>query len=278
MSNLPEHVRFPVIVLSLDEKEKAIEKELIIDYVKGDIYVASPTDRTNLINITEKIREQINNLQGDILPITIPGIGKILLKDIIVKIINFLDNKLEVVNIGEDNLEYLEKPGTIDKKSIKQRDDGVVEIMNFENASINAIPRRSITGDIEWVTLTQLAQDASMDNLNPANPLDGISEQVPTREATNNKIYLLMDRIQKTINPQQASLSVILPVVVDEYAKVEWMLKLGNNLPIVSFDSNVIFEYSTIYRPTNANKYYKYIFETFDNGATWLATFKEFNK
>ncbi len=38
--------RYPVIALDYAEKDKAVKKELLVDYNTGNIYVVSATDKT----------------------------------------------------------------------------------------------------------------------------------------------------------------------------------------------------------------------------------------
>lgn len=277
MAKQYEMQSFPVICLDYNNKQNAVKKEMIINYSTGDIYIASPNDPSVLIDVTAKIKESVQNIQGDNIPVTIDGIGVITLNKLLIEIINKVDNGLEVEALGSSGIKYLLKPGSVDDTTIIQDDDSVIKIKGFNEASTLMIPRKGEDGGLEWVTLTQLAQDVANAAQDAPNPIDGLSEKIYTIEATNQKIYLRMDARQKTINPQQTNLNVILPVIVDDYANAVWLLQLGNNVPKLNFDSNVIFEYNGYYQPVNPNSYYLYKFETFDAGATWLGKYRPFN-
>lgn len=276
MPNSPELVRFPVIALDYNDKAKAIKYEMIINYSTGDIYINLPNG--TLLDITASIKEQIANMQGDNLPVTIEGIGVVTLSTILLSMIQKIDNQIDVLDEGQDNINYLPIPGTLDKASLSQTSDSIIQIKGFNDAGSLTIPRKNSAGtNVEWVSLEQMIQDNNEDP-NSYDPTDGQSGKVDTIEATNGKLYLRLDKKQKTINPRQEVINVIIETIVDEYGYIDWLLKVGTNVPILRFDSNVIFEYNNDTQPVDANAYYLYKFETFDSGTTWLAKYTQFNK
>ena len=67
--------RIPVIALPYSERQKAVPKELLIDYETGNIYVVSATDKSIIFNITEKILQKLDSVTGDKIIVNIEGVG-----------------------------------------------------------------------------------------------------------------------------------------------------------------------------------------------------------
>lgn len=274
--SLNDYVRFPIKALPYERKDEAIAKELIIKYSTGDIYIKS-SDGT-LMDVTNAIKEKIQNIQGEDIPIVIDGIGSIKLNTLILDMIYKIDNSIDSIELGNPKV-YKEQDGTIDRSSIGLNSNGFVEVKGFEQGPKNGIFIKNDAGVAEFVTLAELAQISNDDpDQSDPNQNNGLKETVPSIEATNGKIYLRTNTKQKTTNPQQSTLYPILPPIIDDYSRIDWMLKLGNNVPTFKFDTNVIFEYKNYFQPSIGNNVYLYIFETYDNGATWLGRFIPFNK
>lgn len=266
MANL---ARFPIQPLDYNYADKRMGKELIINYDTGDIYV-SAVDKT-LIDVTSVIKDKLKDFDGNKMELDIDGIGKITLNKLLVDIISKVDNMIEVTDVGTNDFEYYKDTDKIDGISIES-ESSIIQIKGFNVADNYKIPRKSKNGEIEWVSIVDILQnekDQIRETNPPIDPLDGKIYQVDELYADIDKIYLRVDRRQKTINPQETQLNIVLPTIVDEYAKIEWLLSLGNNVPIVKFDStNTKVQQDGVV--LSANNTYLYTIETYDFGACWL--------
>lgn len=267
--------RVPVVALSYLDKNKAVPKELLVNYDTGDIYIKSVDGVSPDIDITASIRSKLTNLDGNTIDLDIDGIGTIRVSDIIVDIIDAIDNGLDVIEEESSNISYTEKQGTLDNKSLENKNEHI-QIKDYDEAETLTLPYKDGDGILRWVSLLELAQLNRLQDMDNQNPADGKASTVDYILPVNDKVNLLMDKRQKTINPQNNTLNIILPKTIDEYAVVEWLLILGNNLPDFIFPGNVVWQYTNFNTPTVNNTTSKYTFETFDNGKTWLGKFIQY--
>lgn len=77
--------RVPIIALSYDERDKAVPKELLVDYDTGKIYVVSAYDKTVIFDLTQEISNYLleAGVNGDNLVVNIDGVGEVNLEEII---------------------------------------------------------------------------------------------------------------------------------------------------------------------------------------------------
>lgn len=75
--------RIPIIPLSYSERDKAVKKELLVDYDNGKIYVVSAHDKSIIYDLTRQVAEYLAEvgLSADKLFVDINGIGIINLGD-----------------------------------------------------------------------------------------------------------------------------------------------------------------------------------------------------
>jgi hypothetical protein len=253
--------RVPIIALDYSQRQKAVEKELMVDYATGNIYVVSATDKTVIFDITSQIAEQVNNLSED-MTISIDGLGDVNLADIVEQLYNGSLN-VDIDDVGAEQI-YVQKEAQIDGKSIEINIDNNIQIKGFKDAEEGLIPQK-FDGAIRWITIPKLLDD----EYGIGSTVDG--ELFPTLEINpvNSKLYLQAARRQKTIYPNGA-LEVILPgALVNEYTEVKWMVHVYDTTPVFTFLDNIVWESGANAQPT-VGAYNVYTFETWDAGATWL--------
>lgn len=267
--------RIPCQPLEYENISQAQKKELIVDYDSGDIYVMK--EDFTLLEITKPIREAMNNFDGDTIQITVNGIGKLLLNEVLYTAISKFDNAVEVDQIGDNSLEYYKKSDKLDNVSIESLDQNI-QIKGFDKANDLSIIRKK-NGKLEFITIVDILQEGinQAKQLNDLSALDGKIYDVPEKYGHNYKIYLEMNKRQKTINPPETELNIILPTIVDEYAKVEWLVSFGNNASTINLPSNVKMEITpTFTYPAANNNTFIYTFETYDFGGIWLCSKRMF--
>lgn len=259
--------RIPVIALPYSERQKAVPKELLIDYDSGNIYVVSATDKSVIFNITEKILQKLDSVTGDKIIVNIEGIGEVnlltLLKDLKLE----LDDKIEISEIGNDV--YIPKPERYDTRSIESKYNNI-QIKDFESAENGMIPQK-YNGSIRWIYPLEKNQDG----VDTSNPDDGLDTKVQTIEPFEGKLFLRASRRLISYNLQR-DCTVVLPRVLDKYTEIYWNVRTYNAPVILKFDNSVIFNTSS-YQPA-INSFNVYKFSTWDAGETWLATVDKFKK
>lgn len=263
--------RIPVIALPYSERQKAVPKELLIDYDTGNIYVVSATDKSVIFNITSKILEKIESLTADKILVNIEGIGEINLVELIKDLKLELDGKLEVSEIGKDA--YLPKTERFDSKSIESK-YGNIQIKSFESAENGMIPQK-YNGEIRWIYPPDSDQDSTT-GTNPGtpDPDDGLETKVFIIEPVEGKLFLRASRRLITNNLQK-DCSIILPRVLDQYTEIYWNVRTYSQPILLKFQSSVIF--NTEDNQPSVNSYNVYRFSTWDAGETWLATIERYN-
>lgn len=266
--------RIPIQPLDYKDNIKRIGKELLVNYETGDIYI-SKADKT-LIDITKPIRDKLNNLSSDTIELNIDGIGKITLTNLAIQMIKKIDESIDIIDEGSNSIKYYEKNDLLDGISLESKKQ-IIQIKDFDIAEPFTIPRKNKDGKLEWVSLLNIVQDGKPQNELPSevDNKDGLMYTVDEIYAQINKIYLRLDRRQKTINPQEKTLYILLPTdLLDEYGRVDWLLSCGNNVPTLNFQDNVRFEINPNSYPSLMNNTIIYTFETYDFGVNWLCSKK----
>lgn len=80
---LNDRARIPVIPLSYADRHLAVEKELIVDYETGKIYIISSQNKEVIFDITELIKKEASEAAGDKITVEIEGLGKVNIGDIL---------------------------------------------------------------------------------------------------------------------------------------------------------------------------------------------------
>lgn len=264
------NAHIPLIAMDYADRHKAVKKELLVDYANGNIYVVSADDKSIIIDITSKIKAQLENLSSDKIEVNIEGVGVVNLSKVIKEMKDKLAKQLEVTEISDARL-FKRRGNRIDRVSIIN-DDTTFEVRGFKEAQEGMSPVK-VNGVLEWMKLTPLP-----DPNTPEDASDGMKGDITEIEALNGKIYLKASVKQKTINLTK-SVNVVLPATLDEYARIDWCLITNSYAPSLSFSNNVIWQYTNAEenQPV-ANNFHVYIFETWDKGLNWLGRSINYNK
>lgn len=253
--------RTPIVLLSYDNRHKAVERELIVNYTTGELYIRQDGQ---LINITTKMINTINNIGSD-MTVNIKGIGKLKLNEIL---LDLIQNKLKCVHATpyNDDITIMRANTELDGQSIEQTEDKI-QVSGFGKASENCIAIKR-NGKLQWVDCGELI---SLPDITDENPIDGLKGTIVEIYPINDTIYLNASRKQKSTNIK-GLVSVILPETLDGYSRIDWCVETNNVTPTLTFSDNVIWKDgdSTIIQPV-INSFHVYIFETWDYGKTWLA-------
>lgn len=271
------NARTPVIALPYSERHKAVPKELLIDYETGNIYVVSADDKSVIFDITSKIFEQIENMSGDNIEITIEGIGTVKLTEIIKQLQLDIANSVQVIETGED-MHYVGRENVLDSKSVDVVNRNI-EIKGFSEAEPLMIPRKGTNGKIEWVNMPMVpdhGQSGNGDIIPPGDPDDGQITDVFLIEPVNDRLYLRPTRRQKSINIDKNCI-VILPRILDTFSEIEWYFVTNNFAPMLRFTNNVTWANVTDTQP-KPNSQHVYKFKSWDAGENWVAELVHYNK
>lgn len=134
--------RIPVQPLPYENKALATERELIVNYDDGSMYIVS--DNGELIDITAKLSEQIKNANASNSDITIEGLGTIKLA----RLLQLLwENRIQFTT-KEGISACIPKGINADFKSVEVKDN-TLQIANYEDASDNTIPVK-VNGKLYW--------------------------------------------------------------------------------------------------------------------------------
>lgn len=271
--------RQPVIALDYSDKYKAVEKELMIDYNTGNIYVVSATDRTIIFDITSKIAEQIEGLSGQQVVVNIEGIGDVNLTDYLNKIQVELENSVQVIDTSTEAT-YVGKDKVLDDRSIDTTDSLMIQVKGFDSAEDLQIPTKK-NGVLVWVDLGEIAPslgDSSTSGnptiIPPSNPYDGDELTCLDIAPVNNTIYLRASKRQRTIN-LASNCTVILPETLDQYSEIQWYIVTNNFAPQLSWQNNLIWKDNTRNLPANSSIVFRA--QTWDGGVSWLAYLDVYN-
>ena len=287
--------RYPVIALDYAEKDKAVKKELLVDYNTGNIYVVSATDKTIIFDITKKIQERITELDTKNMVVEITGIGIVNLTEYLNLLNEKMNNMVTIKDPGQD-FAYIIRDNTIDNKSLKIF-NGIIQMDSYKAADNLSIPQKTSTG-LRWMPVEELVQNISRnesDNGDGYSEVDGNLKKVPLLVNDNNKIYL-NSHAQKSYNLTGNFANVYLPTTVDEYSIIKWeIMQPQQNIKLI-LESNVYIdtkmldkfipmiaiEYEkpnfavTINKTGVSNMKYLFIFQTFDYGKSWTLNIEIF--
>ena len=264
--------RIPVIALPYSERQKAVPKELLIDYETGNIYVVSATDKSIIFNITEKILQKLDSVTGDKIIVNIEGVGEVNLVQLLKDFKLELDEKIEISEEGADA--YIPKPERYDNVSIESKYNNI-QIKDFEKAENGMIPQE-YNGSIRWVYPLQDDQDDE-GGLHPGtpDPDDGLDTIVNYIEPVEGKLFLRASKRLMTKNLQKDTI-VVLPRVLDQYTEIYWNVRTYSYAPILKYQETVLFN-TEDYQPI-PNGFNIYKFSTWDGGENWFGTVEKYKK
>lgn len=277
---ITEKARIPVIALDYEDRDIAKEKELLIDYKKGGIYVVDAEDRTIIHDITKLIAENyLNQIDGSNTYVNIEGIGIVDLSSII-KLL--YDSRINL-NISIDDAVAIPKDAVLDNASISIFGNKV-EVFGFHNAKPLSTPQMSADGTrIEWVG------GVDDDNARPGDDTEILDEPPggfePPKGAKQNVLYIYPTADNSAIvlynKPQQytpikedtaaESYVIKLPLSKDQYAKFHWRLD-SEAEHAIAWPTNITWLNP---KPETAEANGVYIFEcqTWDYGNTWIISY-----
>lgn len=282
---MPRYTRIPVIPESYDNKQRAVCKELLVNYDTGDIYIVSKDDPTTLIDVTAKIKESIKNIEGANIEIDIEGIGKINLEELMKQMNDNVKTSVKAIPTGE-SIKYITDKAVLDTKSLEiNKKYNTVQIKGFKEADENTmlVKRNGVAVWLPVITSDSTNDDEDKDNPSsslgnsstPINPDDGLSSKCHILDPSDHKLYLLASKRQKTIMPT-SYFKVILPTPMDERTDIEWLVTTDEkNTPEVTFPTNLFWD--EIFDTLIPSTMHIFKFSTWDGGRTWAASFRKYN-
>lgn len=275
--------RAPVIALDYSERHKAKEKELLIDYDNGNIYVVSKDDKSVIFDITAKIYEQLESMKGDNIVITIEGIGEVNLTEILKQLQQGINDSVQAIDTGKE-ANYVAKENILDNKSLVAINK-TMQLVGFSEADALMMPRKGKDGALEWIEMPQIIDPGSSGGgstyppgvIPPSNPDDSEKGECFIIEPVNDKLYLRASRRQKTLYLDK-NCKVILPRTLDEFSEINWYLISPKDFqPLLSFGINVLWDDMNNTQP-KANSHHVYIFKSWDYGETWFGKLEHYNR
>lgn len=271
--NITDKARIPVIPLDYNQRDIAKNKELLLDYKGGGLYVVDAEDRTIIHDLTKMIADNyLNQINGDNTYVNIEGLGLVNLAYIL-KILH--DSRVELLNTSADDAMGIPAGITYDSKSIIVANNKV-EVYGFHNAKPLATPRISEDGShIEWV--------GGVEEVRPGGDIDKVDEPPggfePPLGAKQNVLYIYPNQgvIILYNKPQQftpiktaddPSYEIRFPLTIMQYSKFFWRLDADEAFEI-QWPNNLIWLNKKPERTRSENVW---IFEctTWDYGNTWI--------
>lgn len=251
--------RVPVVPLPIELGGSAINKELVIDYTLGKLYIKT---ETGLIDITEKLKEQIisGNITLNNSVVYVEGYGNVKLGDFV---LNIMTKSLIATNPGEelpmiDGYEF-------DFLSITNKNKKL-QIVGYDRALVGSVPYKSTNGLI-W-QIPESGGGGSGDGSSV------IAYEIPVSE--DGKVGLIAKPVQYTSNIN-SNIMITFPVIGTSYLKITWKMTTGENTTLLSFPSNITWELEDDW-VVDPSSTYIFIFESFDYGTTWLAKRTKYGK
>lgn len=265
--------RTPIIPLDFQQQARAVTREVIIDYDKGEIYAVDPIDNKKLINLTNRIKQEVFNylekLQGNQITditntyVTIEDVGRVNIADFL----KFLSEYGGVDAFPVNNGEPLALRGLrYDNASIVTYSDRVA-VAGFDEAGNNYVPVKK-NGTIQWTPISNLP---TPDGYTPNKyDINDITIKKGVINLTENPIQMTTD-----IN---CLAELRFPADLDtRYCIIKWITSVEKiNHAGIIFPNNIIWRYSNEPNYTKG-VIYIYEFETFDGGKTWYGKRHTYN-
>lgn len=277
-------MRTPVIALDYNDKHKAIEKEIMIDYKTGNIYVVSASDRNVIFDVTSKILNQLESVKGENVEVIIEGVGKINLTKFLNTIRLELNKNIKAHHLS-DEVSYFAKPNLVDSRSLNIVNNDI-QIKGFRDAEPGSFLVKDNHGNLVWSKLFEADGKISLGTkesgdkgsiIGPSNPEDGNILTAIDTIPYNGKAYLQASRRQMTVEPYD-NLTVVLPKnILDRYSEIQWMLITSSEFcPKLDFAGNIFWDNSQDTQP-KINSHNLYTFKTWTGGEKWIATADTYN-
>lgn len=256
--------RIPIIPLPYEYKNMAVKRELIIDEKEGKLYLVSSEDESKLIDITQSVADHIKELEGEIVYVTIEGVGTVNIEEFLNIINKKIESSVQLQDITE--VKYVAQTKNIDERSL-QKHFNKIQITGFATAPNRTIPMKK-DNKIEWVNIYGLDGDNDVDS-----SIDSCYGNVYEIIPQNRVLYPIISKRQKTTNLIE-DCKVILPTPLSDYCSIEWYFVIGGVVPKLAFSENILFKNLDEIKPNNK---YVFSFKTFDGGDTWLGSVDCFN-
>lgn len=277
---ISEKARIPVIALSYEDKDIAKEKELLIDYKNGGIYVVDAEDRTIIHDLTKLITENyLSTIDGENTYINIEGVGIVNLSNIL-KLL--YDSRVDM-SISTDDAIAIPKDVSLDNASVTIANNKV-EVFGFHNALPLSTPRVSEDGTrIEWVggiddsDTDRPGDDTEILDEPPGGfePPLGAKQNVLYIYPTNDTTIILYNKPQQytpiKADAVQDSYSIRLPQSREQYSVFHWRIdsEAEHNL---EWPTNITWV-NPKPNTAEANGVYIFEFQTWNYGYTWIVTY-----
>lgn len=187
--------RIPVQPLPYENRALATERELLVDYKNGTLFVVSDTGK--LIDISAKIVEIVQSGDTSNSEITIEGLGTIKLA----RLLELLwENRITFTSAEQTGV-YLPKNKQVDFKSIEIKDNKI-QVANFDMADNYTIPIK--IGDIIYWRKAATADSTELHPVqgdgNSIDYVDGVFSIVGFNEAKENQVLAKVDGKAKFIS------------------------------------------------------------------------------
>lgn len=277
-----DNVRIPIIPLPENLKHLRTNGEIIVDEENKKIFIVDRNDTNIIHDLTDWIITHIDSIDGNLIQITIEGMGTILLKNILNEILNKIDERtIEAVDISDFSFYY--QDGDIDLKSIKPYLNKL-EIAGFAEASDNTIPIKN-DDEIKWVNISDLSGG---NNGNPNYPGQGGSSGTTDGDSSidlaygnvydivpqNQILYLIISKRQQS-RYLSGNYLVILPRSIYSYIAIEWNIITDSSYLTLTYQDNIYFNKEE-FNKFKPNTRYQISFISHDKGKTWICEIKEF--
>lgn len=251
--------RIPIIALEYSEADKAVPKEILIDYDNGNIYVVN-RDGSVIFDITSRVRELIETGEiGSNMLVNVEGVGNVQLTEYL----SWLQaNMIVAIPAGSPQQTMPRMQADLSSIIVKHK---TLQLYRFDEASDNTVPVK-VDGVIKWVSSTDLANGEIVD------PTDTVVNNTgDIVEVTLNESFEAVLPISPYLSTPSydTEFTVVLPASTDKaYCKLTWNYITSVNNPEITFPSSVMWESGD--SETQADAVHVFEFETWDKGITWF--------
>ncbi len=270
---ITDKARIPVIPLDYNQRDIAKNKELLLDYEGGGLYVVDAKDRSIIHDLTKMIADNyLSQINGDNTYVTIEGIGIVNLSYIL-KLL--YDSKIDLLNTAADDAMAMPAGVSYDSRSIIIANN-LVEVYGFHNAKPLSTPRVSEDGSrIEWV--------GGVEEIRPGGDIDKVDEPPggfePPLGAKQNVLYIYPNQgvIILYNKPQQFTpmkdkdreiFEISFPLTMMQYSKFYWRLDADVSFEM-GWPNNIVW-LNPKPQMTKANNVWIFECTTWDYGNTWI--------
>lgn len=260
--------RIPVIALDYSEADKAVPKEVLIDYETGDIYVVN-SDGTKIFDITSQIRTLIESGElGANMIVNVEGVGD-------VQLTTYLSwlNQTSITATPVGCVHNSIPRAQTDLRSLTIKNN-ILQVYGFDKALNGDLPIRE-NGIIVWKdAATILAQLADPDYVPSTNNAGAV---VVIEPDASGKIKMTTDSYQRTAALENAATLVLPTETKQQYTKLTWNYISSETNPEITFEGNIIWQ-SESDKIIMADSVHVLEFETWDYGVTWFVDTKVFGR